>query len=392
MKRTLLPYLLLLIFPIHLLHGQEEPLTFPDPESGFAQMRQYAENGETGLARKLGHLILEQEPEYHDVALFLARVYGWEEGFDSAYVLVDRVISNDPDLLEAYLTGVDLAYWDNNWPKLKEYGDEALAIDPDLPEVEEKYRMAWDRRAEARAIPEVYLHYYYDHFGIPYARNWHMLTAGGSVPLGIFTLVPYLNAGYHAGGYSPSTDFQLNLDGYITLGRLNYALVGYGFSPDGALNYLPDHRAVAELWQALPAGFSVSAGMRYFYWDESFTFLTFSGEKYMDEYWFCLRNYLFFKDYGVSASFYLTAKRYFGQIFNYLSLTAGYGTAPDEPLLVASDLDRLNALSLRAEGSYQLSARVRIAGMVGYANEEYSDRQFRNRIDLRLGAYYRIGR
>jgi YaiO family outer membrane protein len=132
--------------------------------------------------------------------------------------------------------------------------------------------------------------------------------------------------------------------------------------------------------------------MRYFYWDESFTFLTLSVEKYLGEYWFSFRNYLFFKDYGVSASFYLTAKRYFGPIFNYLSLTAGYGTAPDEPLLVVSDLDRLNALSIRAEGSYQISQRVRIAGMIGYANEEYADRLFRNRFDLKIGAYYRIGR
>ena len=201
-----------------------------------------------------------------------------------------------------------------------------------------------------------------------------------------------MNAGYHAGGASPSTDIQINLDTYVKLGRLNYALLGYGFSPDGVLNYLPVHRAVAELWQSLPAGFAVSAGLRYFYWDESFTFLTLSGEKYLGEYWLSLRNYLFFKDYGVSASFYLSARRYLGNPLNYVALTAGIGTAPDEPLLVQSDLDRLNAVSLRAEASYQITDRFRLAGMIGYAYEEYADRQFRSRIDLKLGTYIRLGR
>ena len=99
------------------------------------------------------------------------------------------------------------------------------------------------------------------------------------------------------------------------------------------------HRAAAEIWQTLPRGFSLSAGVRYFYWDQSFTFLTFSAEKYAGNYWFSLRNYLFFKDYGVSASWYLSARRYFATRYDHLTITLGYGTAPDEPVVVVSDLD-----------------------------------------------------
>lgn len=390
--RTLIPSLLLLILVPLSVSGQDEVPAFPDPESGFALMRQYAEEGRTGLAKRVGFMILEEEPAYHDVSLYLARVLGWGGSYDSAYALVDSVIEQDPDLVEAYETGVDVAYWDNDWEKLEGYAGEALALEENLPGVVEKVELARNQRAAGRGFPEVYLHYYYDHFGVPYARNWHMLTAGGSIPFGGVTLLPYVNAGYHAGGFSPSTDLQVNLDAYVKLGRLNYALLGYGFSPDGALNYLPVHRAVAELWQSLPAGFAVSGGLRYFYWDESFTFLTLSGEKYLGDYWISLRNYLFFKDYGVSASFYLSARRYLGDILSYVALTAGIGTAPDEPLLVASDLDRLNALSLRGEVNYQVTERIRLAGMVGFAYEEYADRQFRNRIDLKLGTYIRLGR
>jgi len=385
-------FTLLLTTSCYLLQGQDSGNSYADPESGFAMMREYAESGKWGPAKHTGYQILEQDPDYHDVSLYLARIHGWEGSYDSAYALVDRVIAEEPELVEAYVTGVDIAYWKNDWAKLRFYAEQALELDPELPGVEEKYLLAGNQRALSREIPELYFHYYYDHFGKPYARNWHMLTAGGGIPLKSVTLLPYLNAGFHAGGYDPSTDFQMNLDAYLTLGTKNYAFLGYGFSPDGALNYLPVHRAAAEIWQTLPAGFSLSAGIRYFYWDESFTFATLSVEKYLGDFWLSLRNYLFFKDLGPSASFYLTARRYFKDIFNYLSLTAGYGTAPDEPLLVESDLDRLNALSFRLEGSRQVTPKLRLAGMVGYAYEEYMDQAYRNRFGFKIGTHILLGR
>jgi YaiO family outer membrane protein len=391
MKRSLI-FSLLLAATSYFLRGQDPGISYSNPESGFEMMRGYAEDGEWGPAKQIGYQILEQDPDYHDVSLYLARIHGWEGSYDSAYALVDGVIAEEPELVEAYVTGVDISYWGNDWIRLQAYAEEAFALDPDLPEVEQKYLLARNQRALSREIPELFFHYYYDHFAKPYARNWHMLTAGGSIPLNHITLLPYLNAGYHAGGYDPSTDIQVNLDAYLILSKKNYAFLGYGFSPDGALNYLPVHRASAEIWQALPAGFSLSAGVRYFFWDESFTFGTLSVEKYLGNMWFSLRNYLFFKDYGPSASFYLTARRYFEDKFNYLSLTVGYGTAPDEPLLVESDLDRLKALSFKVEVSRQVAQRLRLAGMAGYAYEEYQDQAYRNRISFKIGTFIRLGR
>ena len=96
------------------------------------------------------------------------------------------------------------------------------------------------------------------------------------------------------------------------------------------------------------------------------------------------------KDYGVSTSWYLSARRYFDTRFNYVNLTLGCGTAPDEPVTVVTDLERLNAVSGRLELSKQVSPLVRMMGMVGYAYEEYFDQEYRNRIDLRIGCYFRI--
>jgi YaiO family outer membrane protein len=381
--------LLFISASLHLSLYAQDSLRFANPEAGFALMRTHASSGDYSLAKEIGYALLEENEAYHDVTLYLARLYGWESNFDSAYHLVDQVLAIEPGLYEAYETCVDLAYWENNMEKLEACADRAVEIEPDSAGVFDRYKLALQHGGVDKEHPELFVHYSFDHFSVPYVRNWHMLTAGGEVPFKYGTLVPSVNGGYLAGG-TPSTDLQLNLDGYLTLGKKNYAMLGYGFSPNGTLNYFPGHRGAAELWQTLPKGFAISAGLRYFYWDQHFPFLTFSADKYAGIYWFAFRIYLFFKDYGVSGSYYLSARRYFDTKYNHLTLTLGYGTAPDEPILVVSDLQRLNALSGRIGYSRRLSPTLRLTAMVGYAWEEYAEEASRHRVDLRIGAYFMI--
>jgi len=361
-----------------------------DPEKEFARMRELAAAGDYSAAKKIGYLLLEENENYFDVALYLARLHGWEMSFDSAYFVLDRVIEEAPELYEAYEVCADLAYWQNNLERLDSCEQQAAALKPDSAGLFERYRVALQKTHSELKRTELFAHYSYDHFSVPYVRNWHMLTAGGELPFKYGTLIPSLNRGYFVGDLAQKTDLQINLDAYLTFGKKNYALLGYGFSPGGEINFFPGHRGAAELWQVLPRGFALSAGMRYFYWDQHFTFLTLSAEKYAGNYWFSFRTYVFFKDYGVSGSYYLSARRYFDSKFNHLTLTLGYGTAPDEPILVASDLDRLNALSGRLAFSKRVSPAVRLLAMAGYAWEEYDDQEYRHRIDFRVGAYFAI--
>ncbi len=386
-----LSLLFILLTPFGFSLQAQELTKYANPEQGFELMRQLATDGDYSRAKQVGYKILEEQEDYHDVALYLARIHGWESAYDSAYLVLDEVILKEPELFEAYQTCVDLAYWENNRSRLEDCAEKALELKPGSEEILEKLSMAAQQNDLQVKQPEVFLHYSYDHFSVPYVRNWHMLSAGGQIPFKYGTLIPYINGGYHAGS-TTSTDVQFNLDAYLTLGKKNYALLGYGFSPNGEINYLPLHRAAAEIWQTLPKGFGVSAGMRYFYWDSHFTFLTFSAEKYAGNYWFSFRNYLFFKELGVSGSYYLTGRRYFASKYDHLTLTLGYGTAPDEPLLVVTDLDRLNAVTCRIEYSKQLSPVVRMIAMLGYGYEEYVDQDYRNRFDMKLGCYFRIGK
>ncbi len=372
------------------ISSQEFQEDYSTPEDGFALMRKHAGEKQYAKAKSIGNDILTDYPEYFDVALYMARIFGWEGKYDSAYLLIDDILLKKPELLEAHEILVDLAYWENDWVKLESYAVRALELKPDDPIIKERYLLAKFRQGSKQDVPELFLYYFYDHFGLPYVRNWHMLTAGVNLPFKMGILSPYINGGYLAGGDKPATDLQLNLDSYLNFGKKNYALVGYGFSPDGIINYLPRHRVAAEIWQVLPRGYALSVGLRYFYWTRHFTFLTFSEEKYTGNYLFSFRSYLFLKEYGVSGSYYLSARRYFEDKFNHLTLTLGYGTAPDEPVLVASDLDRLKALSGRLEFSKQINGNLRLNVMTGYAYESYAEKEYRHRFDLRAGFFIRL--
>ncbi|MGW8316559.1 MAG: YaiO family outer membrane beta-barrel protein [Bacteroidales bacterium] len=365
---------------------------YQDPEEGFSMMTDYSARGDYETAKDIAYLLLKDHPENHDVSLYLTRIYGWEHNFDSAYIILDRLIAQDPELPESYQTCMDLAYWQNNWDRFEECGEKAIELGADPDAIAHRLLLGRQAMEDEMAYPEAYLFASNDHFQKPYVRNWYMMTAGMIGHLGPVTLNPYVNAGFLAGRPEFSGDLQFNLDGYVRLGKNNYAMAGYGFSPDGEFNYLPGHRAIAEFWQTLPAGFGISAGIRYFYWQEHFLYPTFSVEKYINNYWLSFRNYLFFKEYGVSGSYFISIRRYFASRFDYLTLTVGYGTAPDEPVTVISDLDRLDATSGRIDISKRLGHSVRLGMGVGYGYEEFQDGEYRHRINARLGCFLRLAK
>jgi YaiO family outer membrane protein len=398
--------------------SQEPLFGYENPEEGFALMRTAASEGDYSSAKKIGMQLLEENPDYFDVSIYLARVYGWNSQFDSAFAIIEDVIGKTTQLPDAYMAYVDLCYWQNDWEKLKLVADEAIKV-TGSDDVRSRYALALYHTGEIhQAIShadtvlghdpvnqlaldvrrlsmleydrfELFGHYSFDHFREPYYRRWHMFTAGMVYPFSSGKLIPYINAGTNAGGdtFKASSDLQFNLETYIILTKKNYLLAGYGISRG---NFLPSHRAILDIWQILPAGFAVSAGARYFYGDSHFVFWDAGVEKYTGNFWLSLKNYLFYKDYGISSSHYFTARRYFKSNYDYLSLTAGYGTAPDEPVVVISDLDRLNATLLRVDLSKQVHSSIRLFFSFGYAYEEYANRCFRHRFNLSMGSYFKM--
>ena len=137
--RIVTSLIILLIFSSNQLSAQNLQERYNTPEEGFALMRQHAADNQYADAKKTGYRLLEENPDYYDVSLYLARIFGWEAVYDSAYSILEQVLLKDPSLFEAHEVRVDLAYWENDWIKLEEYAGAALELNPDSPEIKKKY-------------------------------------------------------------------------------------------------------------------------------------------------------------------------------------------------------------------------------------------------------------
>jgi len=288
------------------------------PEERFAQVRMLADSGDL-FARELAKEILIVDPGYNDVSIYLARLYGRDTMYDSAMSIIDTVLNGNPNNADAHLARCDLLYWSNDWNALEGAASEGLEVIPDHPDLLYKRALALYHLGDPRASfemvekvlhndsahaaakrlerllyterdhPELFVRYMFDYFNDPYLRRWRMISLGGSLPLAKGTVSPSLLAGHldnDSVSFRASSAIQLNTDAYFDIGEMNYMLIGYGL---GTGTYLPRHKALVQFWQTLPAGWSVNAGVRYFYFDQHYVFYA-AGIVYVNH---CFTDYFY---------------------------------------------------------------------------------------------------
>ena len=160
----------------------------------------------------------------------------------------------------------------------------------------------------------------------------------------------------------------------------------YAFSPG---KYFPGHRAATEVWQTLPAGWAVSAGLNYYYFRPEYFYSTCISGEVLGKYWISLKGFVYFKDDGPTFSEYLNIRRYFNDK-NFFQITFGAGTAPDEPFDVQTDLMRLSAYSIRLAYNVSVTPKLMMRIGTGYSYEEYAENIWRNRFEGNINLTYAL--
>jgi len=327
-----------------------------DPESEYLRIREMAFAGDLTNASFEARKLVNEFPSYGDARILLGRILSWQKDFKNAAAVIDTLLITDPDNADALSAKRDILLWSkDNTP------------------------VSTDIRAG----------YTFDYFKEPYSRFWQVFKAGAGHR---FNWGP-LNAGLNIGNISigdPSpanvTELQAEAEAWPRITNKNYAYLAYAYSPG---TYFPRHRGAAEIWQVLPAGWAVSAGFNYYYFDRSAFIALASVEKYAGKYWMSLKGFIYFKDNGPTTSAYLNVRRYFNDN-DYLQLTIGTGTAPDEPFDIQTDLMRLSANSIRLAYNVRLKPKLTMRIGAGYSREEYAENVWRNRFEGGVNFIYAI--
>lgn len=353
-----------------------------NPESLYDSIRIIAYNGQLEEAELLARKLVNENRNYGDAAVLLARVIAWQERYIEAVEILDSLLLEQPQHHDAIEARSEIKGWmEAAKAEEKVDSDTASTIIPpvDITGSDPGYSQMEQSDTAARGV-EFHLGYSFDTFKEPYRRFWQIFSMGGLYRTKAGPVMGTVNFGNIHADYSPSiveTGIQIQAEMWPKISDRSYAWLAYAFSP---FDYFPGHRASAEYWYSLSKGWVVSAGASYYYFDANIFIPTFSVEKYLANYWFSGKTYIHLKDAGTTASFFLTARRY-STDYNYLQVTVGAGTAPDEPYDIATDLDRQGAVALKLALNRRLKSNLSIKAGAGYSNEEYQDGMRRNRFE-----------
>ncbi len=249
-----------------------------DPEAEYTRIRAMAFEGKLDSASADARRLVNSYPSYGDARILLGRILAWQKDYANATAVIDTLLMSEPDNADALSAKRDILTWS------KENNPVSTGI-----------------RAG----------YLFDTFSDPYNRYWQVFNAGAEHRFNWGLAAAGVNIGNAIIGEPDpdnATEWQIEAEAYPKLSAKNYAYLAYGYSP-GA--YFPTHRAALEVWQVLPAGWAVSAGGNYYYFNRNIFIALASVEKYIGRYWMSLRAYLYFKDNGVTTSGYLNIRRYF---------------------------------------------------------------------------------
>ena len=325
------------LLPVLLNVSQLRAQEITDPEAEYMRIRTMAFGGEYADAAVAARRLVNAFPDYGDAWVLLGRILAWQKDYKQAAAVIDTLLMKDPDNGDALETRRDISLWSKE--------NTAVATD-------------------------VRTGYSFDYFTLPYTRFWQVISAGAGHRFNWGPAAAAINMGNlitdEATGIS-ATEFQVEAEAYPRISNQNYAYVAYAYSPG---THFPTHRAAFELWQILPKGFAISGGLNYYYFDRNIFIGLVSLEKYAGKYWFSGKCFIYFKDDGPRTSFYVNARRYFND-FDYLQLTLGTGTAPDEPFGIREDINRLGANSIRLAYNFNVKGKLNVKIGAGYSREEY---------------------
>lgn len=377
----------------------------------YTKARQIAfEEKNYDKARKIAYQALQQAPDYHEIRVFVAKLYAWEENFSKARKELHQVLDEVPHKRLALSAIIDIERWSNHSQRALEWTNKALSHYPDdekflLTKASILQQMGEYKTAEKvyRRILEIYpsqkvrgalkklrlqqmkyqatLSYRHDRFDKIFTpwQFWEFKLKRQT------TFGPVIGRMQYANRFSRN-GVQFNLDAYPSLMKGLYAYISGGYSESPIY---PRYRFGLSLYKSLPRALEVAGGLRYLDFSTSrITIYTFSLSKYWKNYLFTASTYITPNTTGTSKSVTLLARRYFGDDQTYLGITGGLGSASAD-IQFAEDLHRQNSWSVDITGELPLSNRINIGGKIDFDSEQFENFN-RNRYSFKVLLSYRF--
>lgn len=352
--------------------------------------QQYYNQNENVKSEEICLQILSYAPDYTDVKILLARNYMNVKQFSDAEGILNEVLKNKPNYYDAHAALVDLNYWSKKYEAcvlccnnaLNYFPtDSAFLLSKEKCIVESSSRMMRDLNQLNYSIynNKIAASYRYNYFLDNTDFNSQEAYLEYTRKLNKATVIGRVN---YANRFNES-DFQFESDLYYKFDMSKYLYLNAGISNN--IIY-PDYRLGAEYFQALPAQFEVSLGLRYLYFKPDNVFIyTGSLTKYIQKYMLSARVFITPKNSDITASG-LFILRHYNTEDNYVGLRLKYGIDPNNSNIDPTTSSRYLMQSRGFEFEYNelIKQRVQLTIYAGYESTEWRPSEYRNAVTAQV--------
>jgi YaiO family outer membrane protein len=399
--------------------GEEKKQEKIDLDDLFKKARTIAFQGNHSEARDICKNILEKEPGYHEVRVFLGRLHAWDQEYDSARKELQKVLREKPNYIDALIALIDVEYWNGNLDLALIYCNQDLRAYPNhedfllrkakilvsmkdfkeatenikkLLKINPSHKEALQLLNDIKFSSQLYaasVRYIYDKFKRDESDfgPWHLLSLELSRKSELGSIIGRVNCTSRDFGSGSKSGTQFEVDAYPKITKRMYAYLNAGYSSSSVF---PKYRFGSQLFRALPAGFEVSLGFRYLNYPGS-SVIIYTGHlgKYIKNYLFSFQPFVASKSSGISFSGLFLIKRYFADEDNYLTFLFGFGSTPLK-IFFLEDIERLNSYKVGLEIKRRISRSLLIGFHIRFEKEEFQIDRFGNRYAFEISLQQRF--
>jgi YaiO family outer membrane protein len=377
--------------------------------------------GKYDLALQQAYLGKKISPEYLDFQVLIGRVHQLTTSSDSARYYYKKVLEINPAYEEAFLYLINLELETENFSEAKPVIEQSITHHPEnktfrmkklqffqltddfegertyLEELSQKYpedsefrqRIFWlDSRYNSNRIGVQYSITSFDREGV---GPWHLGTVlyiGERKWGSVLGRINYANR--QSQGETLIEGLQFEGETFFFTGEKSYVNITAAFSDD---EVFPKWRLGATFFQTLPKAWEVDFGLRYTYVAETnIPGANLGLGKYVGAYWMHMRSFFQLQNDEVYPAFTLTTRYYYNTRFDYVNFILGYGTSPDERVVLADLNQRIALDSYRiGAGYYRQFNKHFLSGIqVVYNRQEYIQDNWQNEIEVFFMLHYRF--
>jgi YaiO family outer membrane protein len=349
----------------------------------------------------------------------MGRTYAWDQKYDSARMVLSKIIHSSPGHYDAIDALIDNEYYCDNLQESIKFADMGLSYHPNEVTFLFKKARSLNKLGDSGKASELLNHIVAidpsDREALKLLLSIQKDKMVNKVSMDVstdffsdekawyFSSATYnrktKNLGSVAIRYNYANRFgrngqQLEFDAYPTVAKGVYIYFNTGIS--NSVNF-PISRLTAEPYFKLPHGFEVSVGIRYMNFDKNHLAATdsnavviFTGTvgKYFGNYWLSVRPYLTPGNNAWSKSVNLTLRRYLDDSDSYVSLNLGTGVSPDVQQYAFDPGYYLKSNKIALAYRQKIIKRFFLDCGTGYAREETMPGVKRNRFSVNLGISY----